>query len=162
MTTPFRPTEIFRVLNGHGVDYLVIGGIAVQAHAVPRSTLDTDIVVDRDPANLLRLRDALVALGAIAPAIDPLAHLELDPGDEVDLARARLARITTRAGRLDLVHDPPGADHYGGLARRAVEVRVTGVPFRVVGLDDLISMKRASARPKDLLDLADLTNPATD
>lgn len=159
--TPFRPTEIFRALNDRGVDFLVIGGIAVQAHAVPRSTLDTDIVVDRSPENLVRLRDALVDLEAVDPAIDPLSHLELDPGDEVDLARARVARIDTREGRLDLIHDPPGADHYAGLAGRAIEVGVAGVLFRVVGLDDLIAMKRAAGRPKDVLDLADLTNPAT-
>lgn len=162
MNLVFDPPAIFRVLNDHDVDYLVIGGIAVQAHAVPRSTLDTDIVVARDPGNMVRLRDALIALDATDPAIDPLSHLELDPGDEVDLSRARMVLIHTRAGRLDVIADPAGADHYPALAGRAVDVRVGGVSFRVVGLDDLISMKRASGRPKDLLDLADLTNPAAD
>ena len=156
---PYRPLELFAALNRHGVDFLVIGGIAVQAHAVPRSTLDVDIVIDRAPANVRRLRDALADLDPPETVVDPLSHVELDPRDEVDLAPGRLLPIPTRAGRLDLVADPPGADHYPTMAERAVALEIDGVAFRVVGLDDLIAMKRAAGRPKDLLDLADLTAP---
>ncbi|MCK9250874.1 MAG: nucleotidyltransferase [Solirubrobacteraceae bacterium] len=159
MSVPFDPTALFRALNDHGVDYLVVGGIAAQAHGASRSTLDTDIVIARDPPNVVRLRDAMVAVGATFPAMDPLSMLELHPHDEVDLARARIARIPTPHGTLDLIADPPGADHYPRLVSRAIDVSVDDVTFRVVGLDDLIAMKRTAGRPKDLMDVADLTNP---
>ncbi|MGE4424920.1 MAG: hypothetical protein AB7G37_00545 [Solirubrobacteraceae bacterium] len=162
MSIPFEPTAIFRALNDHGVDFLVVGGIAAQAHGASRATLDTDIVVDRSPRNLVRLRDAMIAIGATFPALDPLSMLELDPQDEVDLARARIARIPTPHGTLDLIADPPGADHYPRLAARSISVSLDRVAFRVVGLDDLIAMKRTAGRPKDLMDVADLTNPDVD
>lgn len=158
MSDPFDPLAIFRALNDHGVAYLVVGGVAAQAHGVSRSTLDVDIIVDRAPENYLRLRDAVVALGAVFPATDPLGFVELDPTDDVDLARARIDRIPTRAGLLDLIRDPPGADHYSRLADRAVIATVRGVAIPMVSLDDLISMKRATARPKDLADIAELTS----
>lgn len=158
MTDPFDPLAIFRALNDHRVDYVVIGGVAVQAHGVSRSTLDVDIVVRREAPNYRRLRDAVVALGAAFPATDPRGFLELDPTDDVDLARAQIARIPTRSGLLDLIRDPPGADHFPRLVDRAVTVTVRGVAIPMVGLDDLISMKRASGRPKDLADIAELTS----
>lgn len=151
------PQTIFGALNAHGVAYLVIGGLAVQAHGVARSTLDVDIVVERTPANYRRLRDALVALDAVVPAVDPRTFVELDPTDEVDLARGSVIRITTRAGTLDVLRDPPGADHFDRLVARALRVTVLGVEIPIVALDDLIAMKRATGRPKDLADIAELT-----
>ncbi len=156
MSVP-APQTIFGVLNEHTVAYVVIGGLAVQAHGVSRSTLDVDIIVDRTPENYRRLRDALVALDAVVPAIDPRTFVELDPTDEVDLARGSVIRITTRAGTLDVIRDPPGADHFERLAARAVHVTVVGVEIPIVALDDLIAMKRATGRPKDLSDIAELT-----
>src|SRR5690606_13013917 len=124
----------------------------VQAHGVSRSTLDVDIVVDRAPANYRRLRDAVSALGTTGPAIDPRTFLELDPTDEVDLARGTVVRIPTAAGALDVLRDPPGADHFDRLLTRAIRVSVLGVEIPIVGLDDLIAMKQATGRPKDLAD----------
>ncbi len=162
MSDRFDPLTIFRVLNEHGVDYLIVGGVAAQAHGVSRSTLDVDVIVGRTPDNYRRLRDAVVALGAAFPATDPLAFTEIDPADEVDLARAQIARIPTQAGLLDLIRDPPGADQYPRLVARATTVTVRDVVMRVIGVDDLISMKRASGRPKDLADIAELTSGDSD
>lgn len=157
MSDPFDPLRIFATLNEHTVTYLVIGGVAAQAHGVSRSTLDVDIIVERSPENYRRLRDAVIALGATFPAFDPRSFNELDPADEVDLARAPIARIPTPSGNLDLIRDPPGADHFPQLEGRSIAVTIRGVVLRVVGVDDLISMKRATARPKDLADIAELT-----
>ncbi len=156
MSVP-APQTIFGALNDHGVAYVVIGGLAVQAHGVSRSTLDVDVIVDQEPANYRRLRDALIALDAVVPAIDPRTFVELDPTDDVDLARGSEIRITTRAGALDVLRDPPGADHFDRLAARAIPVSVLGVEIPIVALDDLIAMKRAIGRPKDLSDIAELT-----
>lgn len=156
MSVP-TPQTIFEALNHHGVRYVVIGGLAVQAHGVARSTLDVDIIVDRTPENYRRLRDAVIALGATVPAVDPRTFVELDPTDEVDLARGSVVRITTRAGALDVLRDPPGADHFDRLAARALPVTVLGIEIPIVALDDLIAMKRAIGRPKDLSDIAELT-----
>lgn len=51
---------------------------------------------------------------------------------------------------------------YDELRARAVEATAAGVAIRVAGLDDLIRMKRASGRPQDLRDIANLSQPLAD
>ena len=54
---------------------------------------------------------------------------------------------------------PPGAKDFAAMRRRALELEVAGTRVAVVGRDDLISMKRASARPLDRGDVIALTQP---
>ena len=60
----FRADEILRVLSAHGVDFVVIGGLAVQAHGYIRLTQDLDIIVSPQTVNLTRLSEALAELEA--------------------------------------------------------------------------------------------------
>ena len=68
-------------------------------------------------------------------------------------------QFATRHGAVDVVHDAPGAAPYEEMRGRALEIRLGDLRLAVAGRDDLISMKRASARPVDLEDLAVLTEP---
>lgn len=66
---------MLRVLEHHGVHYVVIGGLAATLHGSPLRTGDADICPARDRANLTRLADALVAMGArIRTADTPGGH----------------------------------------------------------------------------------------
>ena len=60
----FDPEPILRALNGHAVEYVVVGGFAVAAHGVVRATADLDLVVERSWQNAGRLADALQELEA--------------------------------------------------------------------------------------------------
>ena len=60
----FQPREIFRVLNAHGVKYVVIGNLAGTLHGSPLSTVDVDICPSRDEANLAALAAALTEMSA--------------------------------------------------------------------------------------------------
>jgi predicted nucleotidyltransferase len=51
--------RILRVLAEHGVEYVLIGGLAVQTHGHVRTTNDADLIPAPDPANLERLANAL-------------------------------------------------------------------------------------------------------
>jgi len=63
--------------------------------------------------------------------------------------------VRLRAPAVDLFLEPPMPfDH---LWDRSVVVTMRGVPVRVVGLDDLIELKRRAARPEDLADGEALT-----
>jgi hypothetical protein len=152
----FSPAEIFAALHRHGVDYVAIGGIAANAHGSRRLTLDVDIIPAPEESNYERLVAALDDLGAPASTVDS-DFRELDPRDSFDLARATVLKLETDAGDLDLLNGAPGASPYADLRERAIEVEVRGTPVRIVSLDDLIAMKRASGRPRDLRDIADLT-----
>lgn len=153
----FSPQEIFAALHRHGVDYVAIGGIAANAHGSRRLTLDVDIVPAPDEANYERLAAALDELGAPRPAVDA-GFRSLDPRDSFDLARANILKLPTGAGDLDVHNGAIGAPPYGDLRRRSIEVEVRGTPVRVASLDDVIAMKRAVGRPRDLRDLAELTS----
>lgn len=147
--------RILRTLAGHGVDYVLVGGLAVQTHGHTRTTFDVDVLPRPEPGNLARL----------ATALEEMEAEVLNPGSEdVEISAAMLPRATlwqfaTRHGLLDVVHDAPGAPPYGELRSRALEVKLGDVEVAVAGRDDLISMKRARGRPEDLDDLAVLTEP---
>lgn len=153
---PFSAEEIFAKLERHGVDYVAIGGIAANAHGSRRLTLDVDIIPKPATLNYERLAAALDELDAPETAVDA-SFRSLDPRDSFDLARADVLKLATAAGDLDVVNGAPGAPPYEDLRKRAIEVEVRGTRIRIASLDDLIAMKRAVGRPRDLRDIADLT-----
>jgi hypothetical protein len=150
------PARIFATLDRHEVDYVTIGAFAVIAHGYVRATADVDIVARQDRDNLERLAAAFAELDARLRGVDA-DLLEIDPTDPDALATGASFTLDTDAGPIDYMNDVPGAADYEDLRARAVETTAAGVLVRVVGLDDLIRMKRASGRPQDLRDIANLT-----
>lgn len=151
---PLDVDRIVEVLARHGVDFVVIGGIAVLAHGHPRATFDLDFTADLAHENLVRLADALADLDARLRGVDA-DLLDVDPCDPEQLGSGANWTLTTDAGWLDFMPAAEGARPYRDLAASAVPVRDGA--FRVVGLDDLVRMKLASGREKDLADVAGVT-----
>ena len=54
--------ELFRELQKHEVQYLVVGGIAINLHGVERATMDVDLVLAMDDGNLQRFLGAATNL----------------------------------------------------------------------------------------------------
>ncbi len=152
--TPLDAERILAALASRGVDYVIVGGIAVQTHGHVRTTVDIDVLPRPDRANMERLADALNSLGA--EILNPGS--ELMRIDATTLPLASLWQFATRHGAVDVLHDAPGAPSYEDLRGRALEVQLGDLTLAVAGLDDLICMKRASARPVDLEDIAALTD----
>jgi hypothetical protein len=150
--------SILAALVGHGVDFVLIGGLAAVAHGSRRVTRDIDIVVDPENDNLARLEAALSALDA-RQLVEGGAEGSIEPADVALVALGTTLHTRSPAGRLDVVGAPAGAAAYPVVRSRAIVARVAGVEVHVSGLDDLIAMKRAAGRPLDLQDIADLTEP---
>lgn len=156
--TPLDAERILRALAEHGVEYVLIGGLAVQTHGHVRTTNDADLIPAPDPANLGRLAAALRSLDARV----------LNPGEEgreIDakmLPRATIWQFATRDGGIDVMHEVPGGRSYSELSEGALHVRLGNLDVPVVGLDDLIQMKLSRARPVDLADVASLTDPSVE
>jgi predicted nucleotidyltransferase len=151
----FRADEILRVLAAHGVDFVVIGGVAVQAHGYIRLTQDLDIIVRPQVLNLSRLSDALAELEAELRT-DGTLRLH----DPHQLRRAPLVPVMTRAGALDVVnveHVAGAPRSYDALREAALVVSLHGIEVPMAGLSDLIRMKRAAGREQDLADIEALT-----
>jgi predicted nucleotidyltransferase len=154
----FRLGEIFRVLAEHRVDFVVIGGVAVQTHGYSRLTKDVDIIVRPDILNFTRLSEALADLEG-----ELRAPGTLNLGDPHQLQRAPLVPVSTRAGPLDVVsreHAAGAPKTYAALRDAALVIDLDGYEVAIAGLSDLIRMKRAAGREHDLMDVEALTQDA--
>jgi hypothetical protein len=158
LDAPLDAERILRALAEHGVDYVLIGGLAVQTHGHVRTTNDADLIPAPDPANLTRLAATLRDLDARV----------LNPGEEdteVDAAmlpRATIWQFATKDGGIDVMHEVPGGRPYKELSERALRVQLGDIEVPVVDLDDLIRMKLARGRPTDIADVAALTDAESD
>ena len=152
---PLDAERIFAVLDTHKVEYVVIGGIAVQVYGHVRMTNDVDLIPEPTPQNLKRLADALKELEArvLNPGSEHLAI------DAQMLPRAVLWQLATRHGDIDILHDAPGAAPFPRLRQRALQIMLGDRQIPIASRDDLIKMKRAAGRPIDLSDVAALTEP---
>lgn len=146
--------RILQKLAEHGVDYVLIGGLAVQTHGHIRTTNDADIIPAPQAANLERLAEALRALDA--RVLNP-GHESLEVSADM-LPRATIWQFSTRDGGIDVLREVPGGAPFAELSGRALHVRLGGIDVPVVALDDLIRMKLARGRPVDLADVAALTD----
>ncbi len=151
---PLDAERILQALAEHGVEYVLIGGLAVQVYANGRTMTCAQLIPAPNPANLERLATALRALDARV----------LNPGHEdtavnaAMLPKSTIWQFATRDGGIDVMHEVPGGGPYPELSERALRVRLGDIDVPVVDLDDLIRMKLARGRPVDLADVAALTD----
>ena len=146
----FAPERIFAALEASGVDYVTVGGFAAIAHGVVRATIDVDLVVASEPANLERLSKALHALDA-----QPDGEPETEVTPEL-LGRDANMRFQSGAGQVDLLGAEQYRRLYPDLRSRALKVVVQGVTVTVASRNDLIRLKAGTGRDRDLLDIGDL------
>ena len=150
----FEP--VFSALNGAGVRYVVVGGLAVVLHGHPRLTADVDIVLDLEPVSARKAMEALKAIGLKARApVDPTAFADPLQRESWIADKGMMVFNLYCPGvpllSLDLfVRDPIPFEQ---LWSRSKTIDLGGAKIQVASIDDLIAMKRAAARPQDLLDI---------
>ncbi len=138
-------SEFLRLLNAHGVDYLLVGGYAVAIHGYARATVDMDVWVACQQPNAERIVAALREFGFDLPEVSA----------DLFLRRERVVRMGVAPLRIELLTSIDGVE-FAGCQRRVVEVRLDGIDVPVISLGDLRANKRAAGRTKDLLDLENL------
>jgi predicted nucleotidyltransferase len=149
----FEPQRILGLLTARGVDFVLIGGYAAVLHGSPRVTRDLDLCYATDTPNLEALGMVLTELHARPAGADGQLPFV---ADERALARVELLTLETDAGRLDLMTAPAGSPGYERLRSNAARYDIGGFLVKVAEIDDLLSMKSAAGRPKDLADVAEL------
>ena len=132
------------------VEYVLVGGVALNLHGIVRATEDVDFFVDPTDANIALLRKALRSIWA-DDEIDgitaedlrgPYPTIRYSPPD-TDYAIDILARLGTAVSFSDLEWES-----------RVIE----GVPVRLATPETLHRMKRNTLRPIDRADAAALAN----
>jgi len=153
MSTPFEtfdfhPIRMFRVLNEHAVEYVVIGGVASIIHGALTYTNDADICPRRGRDHLTRLAAALRELNArIRTSTEP-EGLPFACNAEF-FERMAMVNMVTDAGQFDISFVPGGTDGYEDLVQRAVTFDIDGVHIPVASLRDVIHSKETANRAKD-------------
>lgn len=137
--------EFVALLNANGVDYLLIGGYAVSHYGFTRATNDIDIWVGISPENAKRLVKAIRDFG-----------MPFSPEDESRfLSPGAFYWMGYHPFRIELVNQISGVDFYD-CYQRMIVTDIDGIPVKIISLEDLKINKKASARPKDILDLHNL------
>lgn len=135
-------TDMLKCLNKAGVDYIMVGGWAVNMYGYIRATVDLDIWILADPANAERVYAALADFGA------PVAQMKPNEFAEYGM----VFQIGVAPCRVDIISKISGV-RYAEAVTRAVHKTIDGVPVRIISLEDLIANKKASGRLKDLADV---------
>jgi predicted nucleotidyltransferase len=147
---PLRLRLLLERLREADVDFVLVGGLAVNAWGYLRATRDVDLVPDPSPENLARLDALLVELGGKVEVGDRLLE---SSAIRTFLRTGDRTLVLTDLGRIDILQGLPQVPTFSALDERATEVDLEGLVVKVCSLDDLLAMKRASDRPRDRDDL---------
>ena len=148
--------EIFNELNKLEIDYLVVGGLAVNLFGVPRLTYDIDLMIHLESENIKKLVSKLTQWG-YKPKV-PIDPFEI--ADEVKrnlwisnkgLKAFNFYSEHLPVGDIDIIIDSPIP--YRDLKERAVKIQIQDVTIPVVSIQDLIELKLRSGRKQDLSDV---------
>lgn len=134
--------EMLSALSEAGAEFIIVGAHALAAHGIVRATGDIDIWVKPTRDNAERVMRALTAFGA------PLMDLSIDDLTKTDT----VFQIGVDPSRVDILSGISGVAFQDAWERRLALV-IEGVTVPVLSRSDFVTNKRASARPKDLLDL---------
>ena len=141
---------ILQAFADHGVDFVLVGGVAAQLHGSPLTTEDVDLTPSADAANLQRCAAALTALGSqwrvpgLTEGFPPPVPLR-----GADIGHQTSASFVTRSGFIDVVIRHSDGAGYADLQPRATTEVVYGITLAIAGLDAIISAKEAAGRDKD-------------
>ncbi|MEM7607131.1 MAG: hypothetical protein AAF411_17395 [Myxococcota bacterium] len=143
--------ELLDALHEGGVDFVVIGGVAMVARGSSRATFDLDICHSREKSNLERLAAAITPFRPVLRGADPgLPFL----WDAQTLRSGLNFTLRTEVGDLDLLGEVPGLGAYDAVLAASARTALFGRDTHVLTLDGLERAKRAAGRAKDFLDLA--------
>ncbi len=136
-----------RLADG-GVEFVVVGGVAVTLHGYVRLTEDVDILIAHSSENVTRL---LAALGDYGEGF----ARELSAADFTDEEGAIRIVEETEQSQLDVFTRMTGL-YFADLIPNAGSFELAGHSIRYASKSDLIRLKSASHRDKDRLDVAAL------
>lgn len=134
--------EFIELLNGHDVEYVVVGAHCLAFHARPRFTGDIDFLIRPSLENAARILAVLHAFGFEELSLSASDFMQ--PDTVIQLGRA--------PSRIDLLTSITGVAIEDAFRTR-LRTEMAGLPIYILSRETLIANKRAVGRPQDMADL---------
>lgn len=134
--------DMLCALLDENVEFLIIGAYALAAHGLPRATGDIVIWVMPSPENASAVIRALTKFGA---SLQEIHARDFE-------AEGTIFQIGVPPRRIDIVTEVSGL-HFSEALEGSVLLELAGFDVRIPSVEDLIVNKKASGRPKDLIDV---------
>jgi hypothetical protein len=151
--------DLLGMLAKSKVDFVLVGGLAVALRGYARFTVDVDVALAMDAANLQRFIAAADSAG-LRPSIPvPLASLaQPDLIEQWHREKGMLAFSLRTADTVPLVLDVlvKPVVPYAELRQQATLLDVGELPIAVASIEHLIAMKTGTGRSKDQIDIDEL------
>ena len=148
--------DILRALTDSGVQFVLVGGFAVQLHGFVRTTIDLDLVLAMDDANLTKFIDVAKQFG-LAPII-PVSIDSLKNANQIDqwhkekgMLAFALREPQISGSVIDVLVRPEVT--FDALHVDAATVDLFGRSVKIASIEHLLFMKRIANRPKDRIDV---------
>ncbi|MBA3064959.1 hypothetical protein KJ633_08895 [bacterium] len=139
-----RVETLLRIFNENKVDYILIGAFSFVAHGYARYTMDVDIMIKPTLENAKRCYKALETFG-----------YDLQ-GEDTSLLMNKKVLFRDYSLLVDIHPSAAGVTFEEVWKNKKLD-KVGDTPAYFASLDDIIKMKKAAGRPKDILDLENLT-----
>jgi len=152
--------DLFRTLHEHQVRYLLVGGLAMNLHGVPRMTMDVDLVLVMDDANLDRFIACAESLN-LAPTAPVALKALKDPvqrqnwQEQTHMIAFGLQNREARIPTMVDVLIAPAIDIDQAFSRAVIR-DLDGLPVTLAGIDDMIALKQGTGRLQDESDIEHL------
>jgi hypothetical protein len=151
--------NLFKALQAHDISYLLVGGLAINLHGVPRMTMDVDLVIALDTHNITKLEACTKSLGLRPSVPVKLADLADSNKREALFEEKHLIALSFIGEKPEtptvdiLIHHPLD---FKKAYQNKVERDVSGTPVMLASIEDMITLKKAAGRAQDLADIAHL------
>jgi hypothetical protein len=155
----FLYEDVFRAFQEQGVNYVIVGGIAVNLHGSLRSTADLDILVEMSDENLGKIVEILRDKGyRVMRPVDPMKITDKEIREDWVKNKHMKALNFYREGELEevdiVIESTVGYDE---AKESVIRVEIDDLTLPVIGIDQLIAMKQETGRAVDKLDVEELT-----
>ena len=151
--------HLFKALQVHQIDYMLIGGLAMNLHGVPRMTMDVDLVIALDNKNISKLINCVDALG-----LYPSVPVKLE--DLADESKCEALFLEKNLIALSLIGNIPATPtvdivihhplNFQQAYANKIERDISGTPVLLACIEDMITLKKAAGRAQDLSDITHL------
>lgn len=138
--------EFIRILGRHRVRFLVIGGYAMAHHGLVRATNHVDVLIATDDRNIERVRAAT------------REFVGVEPSERALRPPRGMFRVGSPSAHVDVTTKVDGIADFDAVYDLRSRGEFFGTPVGYLSLEDMLRTKRAAGRPKDIGDVAWLSN----